>query len=146
AATTPPPPTPDLWYLYDADARHNGDRLPILLAMTCLSGDFANPLLESNDERLLLRTGGGVVASLSSSGEGVNSGHARLLAGALARLSAPTGDRTLGEAHLAGLRTLQGATPALAFAFALLGDPLVALPFVPHGTAALPLIPHGGTR
>jgi hypothetical protein len=140
AYTAPDAPTSYLWYLYDADARKNGSRLPILLTMTCLSGDFANPVLQANDERLLLWPNGGVVASLSSSGEGVNTGHARLLRGMLARLYAVAGDRTLGAAHLAGLEALQGATPDLAFAFSLLGDPLVVAPFVPVSSVNLPLI------
>ncbi len=140
ASTTPQAPVPYLWYLYDADSRRNGDRLPILLSMTCLSGDFANPVLQSNDERLVLKAGGGVIASISSSGEGVNTGHARLLRGMLARLYAASGDRTLGTAHLAGLEGLYGATPDLAFAFALLGDPLVTAPFVPVSSVSLPLV------
>ncbi len=140
ASTTPQAPVPYLWYLYDADSRRNDDRLPILLSMTCLSGDFANPILQTNDERLVLKAGGGIVASISSSGEGVNTGHARLLRGMLARLYAASGDRTLGTAHLAGLEALEGATPDLAFAFALLGDPLVRAPFVPVSSASLPLV------
>lgn len=140
AATSPDAPTPYLWYLYDADARRNGDRLPILLAMTCLSGDFANPVLETTDERLVRWASGGVVASLSASGEGVNGGHARLLRGVLAQLVAATGERTLGAAHLAGLRALAGVAPEVAFTFTVLGDPLVALPFVPQYAVALPLV------
>lgn len=139
ASTSPPAPTPYLWYLYDADRLRNGVRLPIMLAMTCLSGDFANPLLQSNDERLVLRAGGGVVASLGSSGEGVNSGHQRLLSGVLVRLYAREGERTLGAAHLAGLRALAGSAPELHFAFAILGDPLVRAPFVPAAAVALPV-------
>jgi hypothetical protein len=140
ASTTPQAPVPSLWYLYDANRLRNGTRLPILLSMTCLSGDFANPILQTNDERLLLRVGGGIVASISSSGEGVNTGHARLMGGMLARLYAASGERTLGAAHLAGLEALGGATPDLAFAFAVLGDPLITAPFVPVSSASLPLV------
>ena len=140
ATTQPTDPTPYLWYLYDADNRRNGDRLPVLFSMTCLSGDFANPILQSNDERLLLKSGGGVVASIGSAGEGVNSGHARLLRGALTQLYTRTGNRTLGAAHLAGLRALQGGTPDLAFSFSILGDPLVAAPFVPVTSVYLPVV------
>ena len=139
AVTAPTAPTAYLWYLYDADNRRNGDRLPILFAMTCLSGDFANPVLQSNDERLLLKAGGGVIASVASAGEGVNTGHARMLQGALAQLYRPQGDRTLGAAHLAGLRELHGSTPNLAFAFAILGDPLISVPFVPVAAVFVPL-------
>lgn len=140
AVTQPTDPTPYLWYLYDADNRRNGDRLPILFSMTCLSGDFANPILQSNDERLVLKSGGGVVASIASAGEGVNTGHARMLRGALAQLYAPMGNRTLGAAHLAGLRALQGATPDLAFSFSILGDPLVVAPFVPVASVHIPMV------
>lgn len=142
ATTTPTAPTPYLWYLYDADRLRNGSRLPILLSMTCLSGDFANPVLQSNDERLLLRSGGGVVASFSSSGEGVNTGHAQMLTGALETLYRSTSDRTLGAAHMAALQALDGASPELAFAFALLGDPFVSVPFVPSSHIMLPLVGH----
>lgn len=140
ALTEPTAATPYLWYLYDADNRRNGDRLPILFAMTCLSGDFANPVLQSNDERLLLKPGGGIVASIASAGEGVNTGHARMLQGALARLYHSKDDRTLGAAHLAGVRELHGSTPNLAFAFAILGDPLIVAPFVPAVSVFLPLV------
>ncbi len=140
ASTTPEAVTPYLWYLYDADRLRNGARLPIALALSCLSGDFANPVLQSNDERLLLRAGGGVVAILGSSGEGVNTGHAPMLAGVLAQLYTPDGDRSLGTAHLAGLRRLPADARSLAFAFAILGDPLVALPFVPRFETIVPMV------
>lgn len=140
ASTTPEAVTPYLWYLYDADRLRNGARLPIALALTCLSGDFANPVLQSNDERLLLSAGGGVVAVLASSGEGVNTGHAPMLAGVLARLFAAHGDRSLGAAHLAGLHRLPADARDLAYAFAILGDPLVALPFVPRFETTIPTV------
>jgi hypothetical protein len=140
AYTDPSAPTSYLWYLYDADGRKNGARLPILLSMTCLSGDWANPTLMSNDERLVLWPSGGVVASLSATGQGVNTGHARLLSGLLPRLFASSGDRTLGAAHLAGLAALDGQHRDLAFSFGILGDPNVRLPFVPTHAVFLPLV------
>lgn len=107
---------------------------------TCLSGNFANPTLQSNDERLLLQPGGGVVASLGSTGEGVNTGHGRLLQGTLTQLYSFAGNRTLGAAHMAGLRALDSDTQDLAFSFTILGDPLVAVPFVPTSTLAIPMV------
>lgn len=141
AATSPDAEVPYLWYLYDADVRHNGERLPILLAMTCLSGDFANPTLMTNDERLVLQPGGGVVAALSATGLGVNHSHEQLLAGLLPRLFAAA-DRTLGAAHLAGLARLlaDGQHPELAYTFGILGDPDVMLPQVPDHALYVPLI------
>ncbi len=143
--TTPDSTTPYLWYLYDADGRKNGDRLPILLSMTCLTGDWANPTLMTTDERMVLWPTGGAVASLASTGEGVNTAHARLLEGLLPRLFASTGERrSLGEAHLAGLRAVHaaGGHDELAFAFGILGDPDVALPFVASHAIFLPNITH----
>ncbi|HEY0604248.1 MAG TPA: C25 family cysteine peptidase [Herpetosiphonaceae bacterium] len=146
AETTPSAAMPYLWYLYDADARTNGDHLPILLSMTCLSGDWANPVLMTTDERLVLHPGGGIVASLSSTGQGVNTGHAQLLDGLLPQLFAVDGDRTLGAAHLAGLRTVVASVEHLdlAYSFGILGDPLVTLPFVPAHAQYVPLLSGGG--
>jgi hypothetical protein len=121
-------PVPYLAYLYDADGLRNGQRLPILLTLTCLSGDWANPELETSEERLLQRAEGGTVASLGSAGLGVNSGHA-VFGAAVAEALAQGSD--LGTAHLVGLRavTAEGAHADLAFAFSLLGDPSVRLPW-----------------
>jgi hypothetical protein len=133
-----------LWYLYDADARTNGQKLPILLALTCLSGDFANPLLMTTDERLVLWPSGGVVAALSPSGQGVNTGHAELLTGLMPRLFG-VGDRSLGAAHLAGIAQLRHGHRDLAFSYNILGDPAVQLPVVPRQALYLPIVQQGGT-
>jgi Peptidase family C25 len=108
--------------------------------MTCLSGSFAHPTLSSIDEELLRQSDGGIVAALSPSGSGVNTGHARMLAGILPAL---TTGRTLGEAHLAGLVALlaQPDDQALAFSYSILGDPDVSLPpNLPMYSIALPLV------
>lgn len=97
------------------------------------------------DERLVLHPGGGVVASLSATGQGVNTGHARLLDGLLPTLFSPTGERTLGAAHLAGLKSVveSGDHLDLAYSFGILGDSLVTLPFVPTHTQYVPLLGGG---
>ena len=127
AFTSADAPTPYLASIYDADARVNGARLPILLSMDCLSGDWANPQAPSIDERLLLAARGGVAAALTPAGSGVNTGHERLLAGALPALAA---GRSLGEAELAGMAALarSGRDADLLFSYSLLGDPDTRLP------------------
>ncbi|HEX5689393.1 MAG TPA: C25 family cysteine peptidase, partial [Roseiflexaceae bacterium] len=72
-----------LWYLYDADARTNGGKLPILLSLSCLTGYFHEPLLETTDERLLRWPNGGIVASFSPAGQGVATGQDVFARGAL---------------------------------------------------------------
>ncbi len=140
ATTSLSAPTPYLFYLYDADARVNGARLPMLVTLTCLSGDWANPVLETVEERLLRQVSGGTLASLGSAGRGVNDGHAvfgATVAGALAE------GRDLGSAQLAGLEavTAGGAHRDLAYAFSILGDPSVRLPWRPLHRLWLPQVP-----
>lgn len=142
AFTEPNAGVPYLFNLYDADARANGGKLPILLTMSCLSGNFANPILQTTDERLLLRPNGGIIAALSPAGSGVNSGHAALLSGVVPRLFAAQGERTLGQAHLEGLERLVagGRDSDLAYSFNLLGDPDVTLPAITPASVWLPLV------
>ena len=45
----------------------NGSRLPLFAAVSCTIGDFASPVAKSLSERLLLRDGGGVVATVTAS-------------------------------------------------------------------------------
>jgi Peptidase family C25 len=47
----------------------NGERLPLLTAFSCTIGDFANPAGKSLSEKLLLRDGGGVIATITASRE-----------------------------------------------------------------------------
>jgi Peptidase family C25 len=126
AWTGPAEPVAHLLARSDA-VRTNSGRLPILLSMTCLSGSFAHPTLAPIDEELLRQPGGGIVAAIAPSGSGVNTGHARLLAGILPALRA---GQSLGAAHLAGLEALcaQPGDRELAFGYAILGDPEVRLP------------------
>lgn len=47
----------------------NGERLPIMMAFSCTIGDFANPAGKSLSERLLLRQGGGAIATVTAARE-----------------------------------------------------------------------------
>jgi Peptidase family C25 len=138
---------PWLWYLYDADARVNGGRLPILLTLTCLTGFFhePEPTLPTTDERLLLHPGGGIVASLSPAGKGVSTGHdvfGQAVVGAL--YSHDPKARSLGAAQLAGFKALidDGKHQELAFTYTLLGDPALHLPDPLALDVFLPVVRH----
>ncbi len=140
AHTSPDAATPYLFYLYDADGRKNAQRLPIVLSMTCYSGNWANPILQSLDERLLVMPGGGSVAAFTAVGSGVNTAHGRLLTGLLPVLTAAEGPRSLGDAHLAALGQLGGASRDLAYSFHILGDPDSSLPPLMRYASYLPLL------
>jgi hypothetical protein len=143
ADTAPGAVTPWLWYVYDADARANGGRLPVLLTLTCLTGFFHEPSLSTTDERLLIWPRGGIVASFSPAGKGVSHGHdqfGRALLGAL--YSGDPSQRTLGAAQRAGFATLlaTGNDLDLTFTYGLLGDPALRLPFVPTSWNFVPVV------
>jgi hypothetical protein len=143
AQTSYDDPVPFLWNLYDADSRHNAGRLPILLAMTCLTGAWQNPDLPTTDERLLLAPHGGIAAALSATGLGVNTGHEALLRGLLPQLLGQQGEpRTLGAAHLAGLTELLrgGCCADLAYTYGILGDPETVLPLETARRVYLPFV------
>jgi hypothetical protein len=142
AYTEPNATLPYLWYLYDADARQNGGRLPILLSMTCLAGFFQEPSLPTTDERLLTHVGGGIVASLSPTGLGVGHGHDLFSRAVIRALYSPDpAARSLGAAQLAGFRAVRadGCCDDITFTYAILGDPALRLSFVPASANFLPL-------
>jgi hypothetical protein len=143
ADTVPGAATPWLWYVYDADARANGRRLPVLLTLTCLTGFFQEPSLSTTDERLLTWPGGGIVASFSPAGKGVSTGHNRFARALLSALySGDPSQRSLGQAQRAGFAALQatGNDLDLTFTYGLLGDPALRLPFVPIARNFLPVV------
>lgn len=120
---------PYLVGLLDAGKLTNGERLPIVLAMTCLSSAFQTPAYGGTtiDERLVLNRQGGAIAVWGPTGLGVAYGHDRLQHGFSTALWQPGGSRTLGTLVQAGYLDLftQGRCCQDAIqTFVLLGDPL----------------------
>jgi hypothetical protein len=54
-----------LFTVKDAEATSNGDRLPVVLNLTCLTGLFTHPKVQSLAETLLWKQAGGAVAVLA---------------------------------------------------------------------------------
>jgi hypothetical protein len=69
----------DLMTVAIAHALVNGDRLPVVAAMTCLNGYFPDPVQESLAEALLQGETGGAVAVLALSGMTYAAGQAKVL-------------------------------------------------------------------
>lgn len=107
----------------------NGDRLPIVFTVTCLSGFFEHPTTVSLGETLLRRQGGGAVAALVPSSAAVLTDQ-RLLALGLADALAKEGLAALGDRVLEAQRALpplQGGVRDILLTFNLLGDPAMRL-------------------
>lgn len=139
AWTSPQEATPHLFNLYDAELLTNGRRLPILLSLSCQSGNSFHPELPTTDERLLLRAEGGIIAALSPAGSAVIAGHSRLSDAVLPALEHGA---SLGDAHLSGIASLirSGRDLDLVFSYNLLGDPDVRLPHPTDVRVFLPLV------
>jgi hypothetical protein len=116
--------------LYDPDGLTNADKLPIVLAMTCLSSAFQTPAFSGTtvDERLLLAKGG-AAAVWGSTGLGVAYGHDALMRGFMGALRAAPAQRgQLGSLTMAGYWELFMHNTCCKEAlrtFVLLGDPLM---------------------
>ena len=143
-AFTDPSANPSaLLSLYDPDAIQNQGRLPVVLAMTCLSSAFQTPARSGTtvDERLLLAPGG-AVAVWGPAGFGVIHGHDALIRGFIRRLGPPPANVTIGELTTAGYRELAAAGGArdTLFTYVLLGDPLTRLRTIAAEEVFLPLV------
>lgn len=87
----------------------NGDRLPILLNFTCLTGLFTHPTVQSLTESLLWQTDGGAIASLASTSLTLADNQSALITAMTGHLFAPPVDGAplrLGDAFLAAQRQL----------------------------------------
>ncbi len=120
---------PYLLGLYDADGLTNQANLPILLAMSCLTGMFQLPAFSGTtiDERLLLHTKGGAAAIWSSAGISPAYGHDLLQRGFYRQFWSLTGDKRLGALTQAGYLALfaeKACCQESLRTFVLLGDPL----------------------
>jgi hypothetical protein len=118
----------DLLTVASAHALVNGDRVPVVAAMTCLNGYFADPVQESLAEALLQAETGGAVAVLALSGMTYAAGQATVLETWTQLMFADeNGDArpTLGEAMVkAKAATLD---PDVRRTWSLFGDPSLRL-------------------
>jgi hypothetical protein len=103
----------------------NGDKLPIYINMTCLSGLFSHPNQESLAESLLWSTEGGSVAAIAPTSLTLPTSQSRLNSTLLEELLSPERP-TIGEALMTAKQavTLSGANEHdIVATFNLLGDP-----------------------
>ncbi len=144
ASTDPQKTPPYLLGLYDPDDLTNGARLPIVVAMTCLTSAFQTPNYSRTtlDERWLIKPNGGAVAIWGPTGFGVAHGHDAMQRGFYRALwAAPPLSASLGQLTSAGyleLFTAGSCCQDTLATFALLGDPLTKARVQPAQRVFLP--------
>ena len=111
----------DLFTLDDVSALANGERLPMVLSMTCYSAPFDNPTEDSIGERFLREPGKGAIAVFAASWR--NSPSPAFSKGIISELLEP--GATIGEAIVRAKRKSRDRT--LVEMYNLLGDPAVVL-------------------
>ncbi len=115
----------DLWggeLLTDPDARAlENDRLPVIVAMTCLNGYFQDPALDSLAESLLKAERGGAVAVWASSGWTTPPGQLLLTQQFYRFLFSGDSGTTLGEAAMRAKPAV--SDPDVRRTWILFGDP-----------------------
>ncbi len=116
-----------LLHVDDMPSLSNGTRLPVLLEMTCQTGQFhlpqASPAQDCLAEQFIRRVGGGTVASWSSTGWGMATGH-DVMQQAFYETMFTDGVRQLGPAVMVGtVHAYNAGYNDLVDTFVLFGDP-----------------------
>jgi hypothetical protein len=116
--------SPGLLTAADVATLHNGVRLPVVTAFTCLAGQFGFPGQESVSEALLVSADGGAAAVWAPSGLSEHA-RARLLGEAFYHEAFAAGRRRLGDSILGAQRrfALNGSDHYLLDIYNLIGDP-----------------------
>lgn len=118
-----------LFHINDLPSLVNGDRLPVLLEMTCLTASFQIPTAPTLDETLLRRSGKGAAAVWGSTGLSLSSG-SMMLAENFLDLVVQAPETKLGAAANQAKVELYASAPGLAYLidiYTLLGDPAMTV-------------------
>jgi hypothetical protein len=131
-------------HVNDLPGLTNGQKLPVVLEMTCFTGNFAMSSLSSIDEALVRQASGGAIAAWGSSNVGISSGHEYLAQGFLQSLTRDHPGE-LGLATLAGRLNLASSGSShqyLIDTYILFGDPAthITLNFVPAHYVVAPIV------
>jgi hypothetical protein len=120
----------DKLFTVEDAARLEHDTLPVVLNMTCLTGLYTHPQVESLAEAFLFNPHGGAVAVLAPSSLTL-AGDQSFLSRPLVQEMLADPDATLGQAHLAARRQISLDSPGqrdVMMTFILFGDPALSLP------------------
>ncbi|MCI0521421.1 MAG: C25 family cysteine peptidase [Chloroflexi bacterium] len=118
-----------LFTVEDVGRLKSAARLPVVLNMTCLTGLFTHPKVDSMSEALLWQPDGGAVAALAPSSLTLPSDQSYLSASLAKGILAET-PLTLGQIHLQARRQVPLDTPGaqdVMLTFMLFGDPALQL-------------------
>ncbi|MGD9100303.1 MAG: C25 family cysteine peptidase, partial [Anaerolineae bacterium] len=120
---------------------NNQRRWPVVLHMTCVTGDYTHPSSDTLDESLLRADGVGAIAVWGTSGSGVATGH-RQLHHTLYQTLFDNGQTELGAAVHAALVSLYatGTHDDLIHTYHLFGDPALTLNTTVSFSVYLPLV------
>ncbi|NIM17639.1 MAG: hypothetical protein GTO45_37210 [Candidatus Aminicenantes bacterium] len=112
----------------DVPSLQNGDKLPIMTAMTCVVGRFGIPGYDSLSEALVLKSNGGVVAMWAPTGLSLNY-LARILAEKFFTAAFQAQEKTIGKALLKAMADYAASDgqPFMLYIYALLGDPALEI-------------------
>jgi hypothetical protein len=112
----------------DIPSLQNGDKLPIMTAMTCVVGRFGIPGYDSLSEALVLKSNGGVIAMWAPTGLSLNY-LARQLAEKFFKAAFQAREKTIGKALLKAMADYSAADgqPFMLYIYTLLGDPALEI-------------------
>lgn len=112
----------------DVDSLTNGEKLPLVTAMTCVVGQFSIPGLDSLSETMVLKNDNGAIAVWAPSGLSYNS-EAKILDEGFFRAYFEYGENILGEIVLMALEdyAITSTYPYLMDIYILLGDPAIKI-------------------
>jgi uncharacterized repeat protein (TIGR01451 family) len=129
----------------DVAALNNTNRLPVVVAVTCVAGQFSQPGSDSIAENLALQPGGGAIAVIAPTGLSVNQDASRLNLRLMQLLRVNSGP-ALGDMFRQALADhvsidVPDTAPAI---YNLIGDPALAynvspkaLPYAPQFTSVV---------
>jgi len=127
------PNNSEVFNLSSISSLENFNKLPIIISMTCLVGNFNNPYIRSLDETLLITQNTGSVASFSPVGKGLSVGHDLLDHGLFDALLVKKITDLGSATNLAKYYLYANSTSNwdLLDTFTMLGDPALRFPTKP---------------
>jgi hypothetical protein len=112
----------------DVSSLQNGDKLPVMTAMTCVVGRFALPGYDTLSEELLLKNNGGTVAVWAPTGASLNS-LAFILAEEFFKATFQEEEKIMGKALLRAMANYAAISSQtyMLHIYTLLGDPALEI-------------------